>query len=154
MWKGEARNIGLASFALLTVFAIDPSVASARRGVVIFGGGEDITHIEEADASAVEQLLPGTDPNTVAIGYHHEYFSLFFLNVLTFEGEGVVLYEVDGDEYWLLEDEDILALTGESREDLGSPFLYKFPGGCFFFTLLLLGYLVYLFGFRLRQTSW
>ena len=64
-----------------------------------------------------------------AIGYKYEYFSLFFLDVWTGDGE-VVLYDQQDERHVVLDEEAMQALTGQSLDSIDPPLLYTVPLGC------------------------
>lgn len=104
---------------------LDADVANARRGFVLYGSGDTISHRADLDEALREQVAEELGLVDAAIGYRYEYFSLFFLDLLTFEGE-YVLFEEDSDRYVPLDDEALESL-GTSAEQLGKPFFYYVP---------------------------
>lgn len=105
-----------------------PTHACAQRGVLIFGAGDTISHYADANLDGDPELEAALGFEDPAIGYRYEYFSLFFLDLWTGEGE-LVLYDQATDRYVRLSDEVALDLTGRSAESFGEPFLYRFPLG-------------------------
>ena len=101
---------------------------AVRGGLLIFGAGETISHLADADISGdpeLEHALGFEDPG---IGFKYEYFSVFFCDVWTGEGE-VVLYDQATDRYQEVSEEALVELTGRSGESFGEPFLYTVPLG-------------------------
>ncbi|MCU0671470.1 MAG: hypothetical protein MUE69_01630 [Myxococcota bacterium] len=114
------------SFALIAAsFFLDNDVANARRGFVLYGSGDTISHRADLDEALREQVAGELGLVDAAIGYRYEYFSLFFLDLLTFEGE-YVLFEEETDRYVPLDDEALESL-GTSADQLGKPFFYYVP---------------------------
>jgi hypothetical protein len=106
-------------------FFLDADVANARRGFVLWGSGDTISHRADLDEALREQVAEELGLVDAAIGYRYEYFSIFFLDLLTFEGE-YVLFEEDTDRYVPLDDEALESL-GTSADQLGKPFFYYVP---------------------------
>ena len=127
--RGSAlARTALALTALLLV-AASPAIAHARRGgPVIVGAGETIRHYADADLSGDPELEARLGFAEPAIGYKYEYFSLFFLDLWTGEGE-LVLYDRAGDRYVPLDDELLHELTGRTADSFGVPWLYRVPLG-------------------------
>lgn len=72
-----ARTVILGTAVALLLMA-SPARAMARRGFVIFGGGETIAHYADADLSGDPELAAEVAFDDPALGYKYEYFSLFF----------------------------------------------------------------------------
>ena len=131
-------------------FVTDSAPAQARRGLVVFGGGETISHRADFEAPADHWVWQETDFEEPAIGYMYEYFAVFFIfDLATFEGQ-YVLYE--GDRFIPLSEADLVEL-GTSADDLGKPFLYYLPSG-WLAALLLVGGWLFLKMRELKTRTW
>jgi hypothetical protein len=136
---------GLELVAAVAVFAaitLGAGTAHARRWV-IFGGGETVSavaEIEPALAAEVQQTLQLAEP---AIGYSYGFFSLFFLDLFTFEG-GYVLMDRASGGFIRLDEAEVARLAGKPIDQLGKPLLYRFPLGS-----TLLGLLALFFALRM-----
>lgn len=115
------------------------SLVLLLRGIpIIFGGGTTVSHVADADMSGDQELQAELGFEDPAIGYEYEYFSIFFLDVWTGEGQPV-LYDQSSDRYLPLDDELMQALTGRTADSVSAPFLYHVPLGWIVFGSLLLG---------------
>lgn len=95
------------------------------------GSGESISHPADFNAEGSSILHAETDFAEPAVGFKYEYFSLFFLDLWTGGGE-IVVYDKDGDDRYVeVTAEELHALTGQTPDDFGKPFLYRFPVGWF-----------------------
>lgn len=101
-----------ASVALLAM-ALSPSIASAKKGIVLITTGETITPL----GSANEQNL------TLKVGYKYDYFGIFWLDFWT-SGGTFCLH--DGDRYAPITREQAEAILGSKASP---PFLYHVPLG-------------------------
>ena len=116
-----------------------PGQAHARRGWVIFGGGEAVTPVAELDPAIAENVRTELNIAQPAIGYYYGFFSLFFLDLFTFEGRYVLMDKAD-ERFLKLEDAEISRLAGKPIDQLGKPFFYRFPLGMSMIVLLVLGF--------------
>lgn len=117
------------------------SAGCGRGGFVIIGAGETLDHLASFDAETrarVQAELGFAEP---AVGLKYEYFSLFFLNVWTWEGD-VVLYDEGEDTYIEVTPGQLRDYTGRSSADFGRPFFYRFPVGQLLLIAGLLAFLV------------
>jgi hypothetical protein len=96
------------------VFAAAP--AHAGRGLVIITTGEDVVHLR--DLTVEEQASFGA---FASLGYKHEYFGVFWVDVLRYGGEYVVY---TGDSYAELDDQMLAYLHPGSV-----PITYFLPPG-------------------------
>jgi len=117
----------VALLTVLTAVLLIPTRAEARMGIVIFNHGEDIKEIGAVVDEHVEDVreATGTSPS---VGFIHDGFGLFWLNVWTWNGR-YCLYE--GDQYWELEPAYAALLLGVAQSELSSPLFYRFPPGLF-----------------------
>ena len=116
---------------------VSPSVTHAQR-FVVFGGGNEVGHVADVPpehAAAISASIGAEDP---AIGYLYGYFSLFFLDVLTMEGEYVLFDRADEDKIWRLPPDKLESATGLAISDLGKPFLFRFPLGLMLIVVVIL----------------
>lgn len=102
---------------------------------VIFGAGETISHVVDADMSGDPELRAELGFESPAIGYKYEYFSMFLLDLWTGAGQ-VVLYDQESDIYVPMDDEAMLALTGRRTDSISVPFAYRVPLGWIALTVL------------------
>ncbi len=130
-----------AASSLLILLCVS-NLGCSRRSFAIWGAGSTISHRAEFAAGLHEQLALESGFENPQIGFKYEYFSLFFLDLWTGEGE-YVLYE--GDRYFPLSEEQ-LATLGTSADELGKPFMYRVPLGWIPLVILLIG-----FGVRMRR---
>lgn len=128
------RWIVLISLAAVGVIA-DAGSVHARRGFVLIGSGDTISRRAALGDDLVAEAQQEFGFAEPALGYRYEYFSVFFLDLATFEGE-YVLFDEEGDSYVPLTEDDLLDL-GTSADELGKPFFYYVPYG--WPILLLLG---------------
>jgi hypothetical protein len=94
-------------------------------GLLVYNHGEDIVEIGnvvEEEKSAVQEAT-GKD---VAVGYIHNAFGLFWLNIWTWDGR-FCLYT--GDQYWEIEPEQAAMLLNVPVDSLQKPLFYRFPPG-------------------------
>ena len=109
----------------IDVMAFEPSHAKARRGWALIGSSENIAEV--ADVVTPEALTEVGFAQPV-IGYKYSDFSVFFVPLFTGGGSYVVC-DRDGDSYIPLDDAQVLALSGQTPDDIGTPFFYKVPFG-------------------------
>ena len=118
----------LASLGLLGALSL-PSLGLARGGcLVVFGYGETVSHIADADLSGDPELEAELSLAEPGIGFRYEYFSILFLDFWTGNG-AVVLYDQADDSYYPLSPEQLRALTGRGPDELSAPLLYTTPLG-------------------------
>lgn len=115
------------------------TTAHARRGFIVMGAGETISHYADADLSGDPELAAELAFDEPAIGYKYEYFSVFFLDLWTGEGE-LVLYDQSGDRYVPLNDRVLHELTGRTADSFGKPLLYRIPLGWAVIGVLLIAF--------------
>lgn len=120
------RWLPILSLAALGVVA-DAATVQARRGFVLIGTGDTIARRADLSDDLVVEAQEEFGYAEPVIGYRYEYFSVFFLDLATFEGE-YVIFEEDGDSYVPLTEEDLVSL-GTSADELGKPFFYHVPYG-------------------------
>ena len=111
--------------ALATVLAT-PDTAEARRGPVLITHGDSIKHIADLPAALREEArAEGKTPP--AVGWVHEQFGVFWLDVWTWNGR-LCLYT---DEGYMdnIPPAALAELAGISESELKPPFLYHFPPG-------------------------
>lgn len=124
-------------FALLGLLAtLASSNLACRGGAVIWGAGETISHRADLADGLKAELSEESGLANPAIGFKYEYFSIFFLDLWTGEGE-YVLYE--GDRYFPLTEAHLTSI-GTSSDELGKPFLFYVPLGLVAVVLLLGGF--------------
>lgn len=104
------------------------SAGCGRGGLVVVGAGETLDHLASFDDETSERLRAEVGFAEPAVGLKYEYFSLFFLNVWTWEGD-VVIYEEGEDSYIEVTPAELREYTGRSSDDFARPFFYRFPLG-------------------------
>ena len=109
---------------LLAIAFLLPGSAEAR-GVVVFNHGEDIVDIGEVAEEHKESVRTeiGGDAK---IGYIHNAFGVFWLNIWTWDGRYCLYLN---DQYWEFEPEQAATLPGQPDRALRNPLLYTFPPG-------------------------
>lgn len=125
MSMGSRVLLGVGAACLVLAL---PGLAHARRGVIIWGAGETVSHLADADLSSDPELAAELQFDEPAIGYKYEYFSLFFLDLWTGGGQ-LVLYDQSSDRHVPLRDDVLLELTGRTPDSFGKPLLYRIPLG-------------------------
>ena len=109
---------------LLTIAFLLTGNAEAR-GLVIINHGEDIVDIGEVAEEHKESVRTeiGGDAK---IGYIHNAFGVFWLNIWTWDGRYCLYLN---DQYWELEPEQAATLLGQPDRALRNPLFYTFPPG-------------------------
>jgi hypothetical protein len=120
---------------LLAACLVNPSRARAA-GVVLITHGTTVNHVADIPAEhqqAIRQQLGAG----VAIGYTYSYFGVFWLDLWTWGGEYCLFRDKTA---WKVPRDMLAQIAGKSSVDeLGKPFLYKFPLGL----IILLGILFF-----------
>lgn len=103
------------------------------RFPVVFGGGVTVSHLADVPESNRAALSADLEFEEPAVGLRYEYFSMFFVDFWTGGGR-VVLYDAadPGRGGIPLQPSAVQQLVGETPDELGTPFFYKFPLGWFF----------------------
>ncbi len=117
-----------------------PATSSAQQpGIpLLVGGGEELVEMRELDPALQEELEAETGISGLNLGYKYDYFSVFyFFELWTGEGQYVVY---SGDSYIELSDDELQRITGESADEIGVPFRYRFPIGWWAAILAILYY--------------
>jgi hypothetical protein len=115
----------LALVAVLAVAPWIPTQVEAGRGIVVITQGEDIKEIGAVADEYVAEVreVTGTVPT---VGFIHEGFGLFWLNVWTWDGRYCLYAD---DQYWEIEPAQAATLLGIPESQLSSPFFYRVPPG-------------------------
>lgn len=109
---------------LLAIAFLVPGSAESR-GLVVITHGEDITEIGEVvdeHKEAIKAELGGD----AKIGFIHEAFGVFWLNIWTWDGQNCIYLN---DQYWEVEPEQAATLLGQPDSTLRNPVFYTFPPG-------------------------
>ncbi|MCA8958911.1 MAG: hypothetical protein KDC38_00295 [Planctomycetes bacterium] len=116
------RRMGVCAVVLLLGLILFPEKAEARRGIVLWGHGEDISLVESTGSAEGN------------LGYMYSYFSLFWVNVWTWSGKFVVY---SGNEYGDLpqDPQEISTILGIEASKVKKPWTYSLPPGL----LILIG---------------
>ncbi len=117
------RTLKLVAFStlVLTAFLL-PSEAEARRGIAIINYGDTVKTI--GPVAEPGQLPP--EASGAQVGYVHNRFGLFWLDVWTWDGRYCLF---QNDSYWEIEPEQAAAALGVSVDQLTKPMLYRVPPG-------------------------
>ena len=99
--------------------------AEARRGIVLINHGDAIKEIgsvsDEHRQAIIDEI--GVTPQ---VGFIHQRFGLFYLDLWTWDGRYCMF---SGEQYWELNPEQAAELLGLSVADLQTPLLYRMPPG-------------------------
>jgi hypothetical protein len=113
-------RIALIAAALVVALA---GTADAGRGVIVITSGDDVFHIRDLDAATATEVGYGK------LGYHYDYFGVFWLDLWRSGGEFCVYR---GNEYVVLTDDQLEELGGASV-----PWKYHLPPGLLAFVALI-----------------
>jgi hypothetical protein len=126
----------LLPLAILAAFWGSP--ATARAGVpVLITHGETIAHLEDLP-DEIKQEIRKELKCEPAVGYAYSYFGIFWCDLWTWNGRYVLFHDK---QYWELKPENLRLMLGKSEEELGKPFLYRFPLGLLILAGLLAAWL-------------
>src|SRR6185295_5887475 len=109
-----------------------PAKAEAARIPIVINSGD--TFIAERP---LPSALKGVVPDATHLGYHCQYFGVFWLSLWTWDGHWCAYN--DRVHYPLPDKAAALAL-GVSGSDPGKPFFYRFPFGLFLIVVLIGGW--------------
>ncbi|MBW3543036.1 MAG: hypothetical protein KY476_22480 [Planctomycetes bacterium] len=106
------------------LYLLTPSTAEARRGIVFIQTGntvKDVGALPPDMEAALEQNAGITDPR---VGYLHDRFGVFWLDVWTWNGQWCIYA---GDAADVITADQAAQLLGTSADKLSVPFWYRFP---------------------------
>lgn len=129
------------------VLAVGVLVSMATRSeaakLVVINTGSTISFITYLKGERLEQAAtlfpPGVRMPDAAVGYHHEHFGLFWIDLWTWNGKWCI-YERDTAVE--ISKEQAAQLLGTPVDELRKPFFYRYPGGLFFLFLLVCVFVV------------
>lgn len=107
--------------------------AHAGKGIMLITHGDAVAHYADLSGDS-KKIAEEITNHEVRVGYLYQQFGVFWLELWTWDG-AFVLYQ--GDNVWKMTDEEAAMLLEVKPEELGKPFLYRFPLG-----LLILGVVV------------
>jgi hypothetical protein len=119
------RRGSLSRFALGIVAVLFGWPATAKAIPIIITSGETIVHLQDLPAAAKQEVRKELQCEP-AVGFVYSHFGVFWCDLWTWNGR-YVLYK--DQKYWEIKPEGFQALLGKSEEELGKPFLYRFPLG-------------------------
>lgn len=127
----------LSVLVLLGVVSLDTNTAQARRrGAIVINTGGKTHDLGEITPSAKARLVKLYGPD-VKVGYVHERFGLFWLDIFCWDGS----YAVYSEDATSINAEPISAeqaasALGISPDELSPPLSYTLPPGMFVFPIL------------------
>jgi hypothetical protein len=134
------HRFALVVAGLLTVCC--SQTAHARRGFFLITTGNTVKHLGDVTPERQAEMREATEQmDKVRVGYLHDRFGVFWVDVWTWGGE-YVLYN-DSDTVWEIDEADAAALMGAPSGQLRKPFFYTVPPG-----LVVLGVLGLVWGVK------
>ena len=130
----RTRSHTIALLAIMAAMLLIPTQVEARRGIVVINHGETVKEIgvvADEHVAEVREAI-GTVPS---VGFVHEGFGLFWLNIWTWNGRYCLYAD---DQYWELEPEQAATLLGTPEQQLSSPLFYRFPPGLLVLTVIVI----------------
>jgi hypothetical protein len=126
-----SRPSHLQRFALVLaglIMVCCPQTAHARRGFFLITTGNTVKHLGDVTAERQAEIREATEQmDDVRVGYLHDRFGVFWVDVWTWGGE-YVLYN-DSDTVWEIDEADAASLLGAPSGRVGKPFFYTVPPG-------------------------
>ena len=113
----------------LSIATLLPAKAEARRGIILITTGDTIKHVADV-ATEMKPVIREVTGSTVdyKVGYLHERFGVFWIDLWTWGGE-YVLYDESEQDLWELDTEETAAIMGTTPDKLSTPLFYSFPPG-------------------------
>jgi hypothetical protein len=106
------------------VLVLQPSKAEAK-GFMMVTYGDSVFHVARVPEDQ-KTFLRQVFKQDAAVGYHYDYFGVFWLDFWTWDGQWC-LY--NGNRYWPLSAQQAALILKTKPDDLRKPFLYTFPLG-------------------------
>jgi len=94
-------------------------------GLIVYHYGEDVVDLGEI-TEEYKEAVSAEAGGAVKVGYVHNAFGLFWLDIWTWDGR-FCIYR--GDQYWEIDAEQAAVFLGEPDVHLGNPIFYTFPPG-------------------------
>ena len=117
------------SLFALTIAALLPAQAEARRGIILITSGDTIKHVADVAAEMKPVIREVTGSSVeYKVGYLHERIGVFWIDLWTWGGE-YVLYDESEQDLWELDAEETAAIMGTTPDKLSTPLFYSFPPG-------------------------
>lgn len=114
-------------FLLITAatFGMGTQEAQAKKGLLLITHGDTITEIGDVKEPPVHQGITYSK-----IGFHYDYFGVFWLDLWNWGGEYVIYDGLKEDAHGsVISKEEAAAFMGVEESKFGSPLNYKFPYG-------------------------
>ncbi len=129
------RFLALAAPAVALAGAALISQPAQAKGIVLITSGESVAHYADLTGDMKQQAEEATGAE-VQVGYKYDQFGVFWLELWTWGGSYVLYHD---DTVWELTPEQTAEALGVKVEELGTPFLYKFPLGLMIVAGLVIG---------------
>jgi len=122
-------RICLLPLLALSITAVLPTTAQARRGIILITSGDTIKHVADvaAEMKPVIREVTGSSVD-YKVGYLHERIGVFWIDLWTWGGE-YVLYDESEQDLWELDADETAAIMGTTPDKLSTPLFYSFPPG-------------------------
>lgn len=112
--------------------------AHAGKGIMLITHGDAVAHYADLSGES-KKIAEEITNHEVRVGYLYQQFGVFWLELWTWDGE-FVLYQ--DDNVWKMTDEEAAMLLEVKQEELGKPFLYRFPLGLLMIGAVVAGWVI------------
>lgn len=127
---------------LAGVFLFPSSAEARRRGIFFINTGDTVKEVGKVKAEFGPEIKQAVGASEVpTVGYLHNRFGLFWLDVWTWDGKYCLYTDADN-TYWEIEKAQAAELMGVAESDVSKPLFYTVPPGLVILCMLVVVFAV------------